>query len=256
MKDQYFGDVNDFRKYALLRSLVMPDHLRLGVCWMLTDGDRRKNGSRLAYLSKQATYRTCDAALFDWLKQVIDVEQDRRTARIEESDLLGATCFQSNILTDDESERRTYFSECSTRLADCDLVFFDPDNGLEVKSIPRGRKNSHKYLYWGEVCSAFSAGSSVVIYQHFIREKRASFITRLAAELNARTHAAAVFSFATPHVLFLLASQEHHTVIFRRRLAAIQSSWAPARIMAAEHLHSTEKGNMIAPLLQAPEQTT
>src|SRR5664279_1645410 len=109
MKDQYFGDVNDFRKYALLRSLVIPDCLRLGVCWMLTDKDLRRDGSRLAYLAKHSTYRDSDPALFDWLKQVVDVEQDRRTARIEESALLGSACFQSDLLTDHESERRAYF---------------------------------------------------------------------------------------------------------------------------------------------------
>jgi hypothetical protein len=235
MKDQYFGDVNDFRKYALLRSLVIPDRLRLGVCWMLADKDRRTDGGFLAYLAKPSNYRGSDPALFDWLKQVIDVERDRRTARIEGSALLGSACFQPNLLTDRDSERRTYFSECFTRLAGCDLVFFDPDNGLEIKSTSRGRKNSHKYLYWDEVCETFSAGASALIYQHFTREKRAPFIARLTDELHARTRAAAVFSFTTPHVLFLLASQARHSALFRRRLVAIRAAWAPTQILAMEH---------------------
>ena len=70
MKDQYFGDVNDFRKYALLRSLVIPDGLRLGVCWMLTESDGKPDGNFLAYLFKPKTYRNIDPELFDWLKQV------------------------------------------------------------------------------------------------------------------------------------------------------------------------------------------
>ena len=47
MKDQYFGDVNDFRKYGLLRLLTLQDGLRLGVCWMLTAPDGRPDGRRL-----------------------------------------------------------------------------------------------------------------------------------------------------------------------------------------------------------------
>ena len=54
VKDQYFGDVNDFRKYGLLRVLAGSDRLRLGVCWMLT---------------------ARDAALFDWLRQVVGEEK-------------------------------------------------------------------------------------------------------------------------------------------------------------------------------------
>lgn len=251
MKDQYFGDVNDFRKYALLRSMVIPDRLRLGVCWMLTDKDRGKDGSRLAYLAKPSAYRYSDPALFDWLKQVIDVEQDRRTARIEESALLGSACFQPDLLGDQANERRVYFTECSTRLAGCDLVFFDPDNGLEIRSTSRGHKNSRKYLYWDELCKIFTAGSSVLIYQHFTREKRVDFISRMTDELHERTSAAAVFAFTTPHVLFLLASQERHAGIFRRRLVAIRSAWAPSQILATEHPRS-ESADVLKDLSPAP----
>ncbi|MGO9260259.1 MAG: hypothetical protein ACLQU1_28725 [Bryobacteraceae bacterium] len=203
MKDQHFGDVNDFRKYGLLRALVLLDHLRLGVCWMLTEPDGGTDGNFLAYLGKPRTYRHGDPELFDWLKRVINVEQDRRTARIEKSCLLGSTSFQASILTDRESERRKYFSECTTRFAGCDLVFFDPDTGLEVGSVLRGSKGSRRYPYWDEVCNAFMAGSSVLIYQHFKREKRAGYIARTTDGLRERTCAATVFSFRTPHVLFL-----------------------------------------------------
>ncbi|HYM13816.1 MAG TPA: hypothetical protein VEU62_23960 [Bryobacterales bacterium] len=241
MKDQYFGDVNDFRKYGLLRTLVIPDRLRLGVCWMLTEPDGKADGKFLAYLGKPKTYRHSDPELFDWLKQVIIVEQDRRIARIEGSALLGSASFQSGILTDREGERSKYFSECSTRFAGCDLVFFDPDTGLEIRSVSRGCKNSRRYLHWDEVCNTFTAGSSVLIYQHFIREKRAGYIARMTDELRDRTGAATVFSFRTPHVLFLLASQERHTAALRRRLAAIRAVWAPAQILAAQHPHPMDR---------------
>lgn len=247
MKDQYFGDVNDFRKYGLLRALVLPGHMRLGVCWMLTEPDGRTDGNFLAYLGKPMTYRHSDPELFDWLKQVIDVEQDRRTARIEESALLGSASFQSRILTDRESERRKYFSECARRFAGRDLVFFDPDTGLEIRSTLRGCKDSRKYLYWGEVCNTFTAGSSVLIYQHFIRENRAGYIARVTDELRKRTRAATVFSFRTPHVLFLLASQKRHAAGFHRRLAAIRSVWAAAQILAVEHPHSAGRSTLTGP---------
>ena len=36
MKNQYFGDVNDYRKYGLLRLLGRAGKVKIGVCWMLT----------------------------------------------------------------------------------------------------------------------------------------------------------------------------------------------------------------------------
>ena len=42
MKVQYFGDVNDYRKFALLRLLA--DKFKIGVCWMLTEADGSGRG--------------------------------------------------------------------------------------------------------------------------------------------------------------------------------------------------------------------
>jgi len=91
-------------------------------------------------------------------------------------------------------------------------------------------------LYWDEVCETFVAGSSVLIYQHFIRENRERFTNRIVNELRERTGTEAVFSFRTPHVLFVLASRERHAIVFRKRLASIRSTWVAKQIRAEEHL--------------------
>jgi len=39
VKHQYFGDVNDYRKYGLLRALQTPGTLSLAVGWMLSSDD-------------------------------------------------------------------------------------------------------------------------------------------------------------------------------------------------------------------------
>lgn len=234
MKDQYFGDVNDFRKYGLLRLLAHPESLRLGVCWMLTAPDGRSDGEFLAYLGQAKKHRHRDPALFDWLVQVVGQEKDRRTARIEASTILGAALFQSRLLTDALRDREAYFVECTEKFASCDLVFFDPDNGLEIKSVSRRHRDSCKFLYWQELASTFASGASVLIYQHFIREERGRFSARMGEELRSRLNPAAVFSFRTPHVLFLLAAQERHVLGFRTALAAFQSHWSPKQIVAEE----------------------
>lgn len=248
MKDQYFGDVNDFRKYGLLRLLAGADKLRLGVCWMLTAPDGRNDGKFLAYLGQPEKYRHRDPDLFDWLGQVVGEAKDRRTARIEGSRILEPALFQSRLLTDSLRDREAYFAECAEKFARADLVFFDPDNGLEVKSTARGRRDSSKYLYWQEVSATFASGASVVIYQHFIREKRGAFSARMAEELRRRLNPAAVFTFRTPHVLFLLAARERHVLGFREQLAVFGSHWSPRQIVAEERAaasHSLQEPGVV-----------
>jgi len=42
MKNQYFGDINDYRKYGLLRCFAEAG-LNIGVCWMLTPETRMQS---------------------------------------------------------------------------------------------------------------------------------------------------------------------------------------------------------------------
>ena len=50
MKDQYFGDINDYRKYGLLRAIVRTSGMRLMVAWMLTPDDGSTDGKFVSYL--------------------------------------------------------------------------------------------------------------------------------------------------------------------------------------------------------------
>jgi hypothetical protein len=60
MKDQYFGDVNDYRKYGLLRALAGVSGLPLGICWMLTARDGRSDGEFRRYLDQAIRCRRHD----------------------------------------------------------------------------------------------------------------------------------------------------------------------------------------------------
>ena len=92
-------------------------------------------------------------------------------------------------------------------LSGCDLIFFDPDNGLDVPSVQRGRRNSSKYVYRSEVSEAYQRGHSVLVYQHFTRENRDTFLDRICDDLKDCTGATDIEVFRTPHVAFLLLEQ-------------------------------------------------
>ncbi len=106
-----------------------------------------------------------------------------------------------------------------------DLVFFDPDNGLEVESKPYGLKSSYKYLYWSEVQKTFEAGHSVLVYQHFRREKRDPFIERISDKIGKRLGDPEVHSFRTSNVVFFLTAQKRHSQFFAERCREIEGAW-------------------------------
>jgi hypothetical protein len=224
VKNQYFGDINDYRKYGLLRILAA-EELNIGVCWMLTPDDGGTDGASVQYLDESARWRHYDPRLFDYLRQCIKVEGVRSVEHPRLPSLLGNADVHAVLVTDDQDERRRYFDEMLEKFRDIDLVLFDPDNGLEVASVPRGHKNSNKYLYWDEVIAAFQARHSVLVYQHFPREERVNFIARLATEMQTQTGAPQVFWFSTSSVVYFLASQPRHVAHFTRQAQRVADAW-------------------------------
>lgn len=224
MKNQYFGDVNDYRKYGLLRILA-GGALRTGVCWMLTPDDGRRDGRRVQYLDAPDKWRKYDPPLFDCLRECVQVEGARSVLNPRLPALLPRTDVCAALLTDRRDERHEYFAGMLAQFRNLDLVFFDPDNGLEVASVPCGRKKSSKYLYWDEAAATFAAGHSLLVYQHFPRVEHSAFVARLAAEMRARTGAPQVCWFSTSYVVYFLACQPRRAAYFRRQARSVAETW-------------------------------
>lgn len=225
MKNQYFGDVNDYKKYGLLRVLSGMGEISTGVCWLLTPSDGRTDGQKLRYLEQPDGWAHFDADLFSYLRQRVIVDGERDVRLIENSEVLPRTYFYSPLLGDKADERRVYFTEMQTLLRDAELIFFDPDNGLEVTSKLFGRKDSSKYLYWHELAETYAAGHSVLVYQHFGRENRKEFVYTKAERMRSETGAPSIYAFSTPHVVFLLAVRPEHLSYFGIRAESVTTVW-------------------------------
>lgn len=189
MKNQYAGDVNDFRKYGLLRALRHESDLSLLVCWMLTPDDGSADGNRVSYLSKPARWRVHDPALFDALQDVFTHPDGRGVRNVELAGVLSPARFQSEMIPDDRRGRAQYFERTLALAKDSHLAFFDPDNGLEVPSKPKGGRGSSRYLYWDELAATYEGGASILAYQHFPREKREPYTRRRMRQLRSATGA-------------------------------------------------------------------
>ena len=225
MKSQYFGDINDYRKYGLLRLLTKSGEIKTAVCWMLTPDDGRGDGGFTSYLERPDKWRQFDPLLFDHLEEIVLRRGLRNVSEIENSNLLPSCRFLSDVIPDDTEDRAAYFQRLMEVADGCDLVFFDPDNGIEVDSKLVGRKDSSKYLYWHEIEDFWKAGHSLLIYQHFPRVPRDLFIEAKARELIHRTGAQEVISFRTSHVVFFLVPQAKRLDDFRKCSEKVKNSW-------------------------------
>jgi hypothetical protein len=136
----------------------------------------------------------------------------------------GAEYFD-RILLDGPAVRQEYFSEAWDRLANCPLLFLDPDNGIEVSSPRWAGRGSSKYIYWRELKDAYSRGHSLLIYQHYPRVERDRFVPFLAERIAEELGGPRVSAFKTPYVAFFLAEQPTHTAALRGAAAAVAARW-------------------------------
>jgi hypothetical protein len=224
MKNQYFGDINDYRKYGLLR-VLQSEGGRLLVAWMLTPDDGSRDGGRRSYLRDPGAWAHYDPELFAGLAELLRAAPAPAVSLIERSALLPRTAYYSAVVPDSATERDAWREGLLAAARGANLVFVDPDNGIEVRSKPIGRKGSSKYVAWREIRGLWDAGCSTLIYQHFRREPRAAFAGRVAAELRARTGARFVQALRTSHVLYLLAAQDRHARQFREAIARLPQRW-------------------------------
>jgi hypothetical protein len=225
VKNQYFGDINDYRKYGILRGLAKEGTLSLGVCWMLTPDDGRGDGGFTQYLSDPSRWRKYDPVLFDALHQSVAVERRRDVAVAPVLDLIPGARYFDLQAPEQDALRKRYLLACLQALAACEVLFFDPDNGIEVVSCPYGSRGSGRYVYWRELGHAFRDGHSVLVYQHYPRVKRELFHSRISAQLQAHLGPAGVYGLVTSSVVYFLAVQPHHLNRAKHALALIGERW-------------------------------
>lgn len=225
MKNKYFGDINDYRKYGLIRAILRSNKFNLLVAWMLTSDDLNNDGKHIDYLSKPK-WHEYDEELYKGLQYLMRNPSIRNVGLIEKTNLLPDAKYFSLKVPDSEDTRNLWSQKLLVEANGSDLVFLDPDNGIEVNSKPYGRKDSSKYLYWREISNLWDQAKSLLIYQHFCREKRQSFIQRLREELQKNTKVSLIAAFTTSHVVFFLVLQPEHHKYHNSIVENVAKYWA------------------------------
>ena len=180
MQEHYLGDVHDFMKYALLRSLSEQLELRLGVNWYHTRTEPDSiDGNKRDFLSS-AEWAGWEPDLVERIAGLQD-PSDRRFGRFSELGILPA----STIYHEDPvptADRKAWQESARKTLTDAHMVFLDPDNGFEVSSMQS--HTSVKYALFQEAVDFLRDGKVVITIQFAPRQPVVSYARTRRSELH------------------------------------------------------------------------
>jgi len=250
VQHRYFGDVGDFGKYGLLRTLCgvrEEPRLKLGIIWYLfPDESHNDDGKHVGYLKKvDPSFRDCDELLYDKLRSLlfdgdILIGGNRHLGSAESSLILPEeTIFYSQPLSYEPGHpasarvaaRNAWLHGALSATESADLIFMDPDNGIECASVKRTSVKGPKYAYWSDIDAFVSRGQSVLIYHHLNRskphveqvaEKIAFICHRYPEEVGA---CAMTFGRGTARAYFLIAAPDQKDLLFERIMRIGGGKW-------------------------------
>lgn len=224
MKNQYFGDFGDYQKFSLLKHLRDLSSFKIIVHWMKTKDDSSNDGSKIKYLSNANEWSIFEPEIFDFLTKHLALNT-RDLSLYEKSHHARDINFLSEYIENEDIRQKLLEG---IRHANSDLVFFDPDNGIEVKST--NSKNRHKYVTWTDIKTAFDSGKSVLIYQHYSRMNRDKFIAQKLIEFNDRFKEE-IFVIKVKHSVYFLMPQEKHKTPISNALKGYSSLWKDTAVV-------------------------
>ncbi|HAV43014.1 TPA: hypothetical protein DCX15_03250 [bacterium] len=207
MKNQYFGDRNDFFKYDLILTLIekVDDLKSFTLIPMLTQDDGSGDGSLTNYDGGRRR------ELNDFLKGCI--ERSDRSIRNLRHFMSNYRHIEYHPYKDDEyflhEKRREYFDGIDSSILNDSVILIDPDNGFEVKSM-RGR-NGHKYLKYIELSMLYArtgSNSLILVYQHIPRRKRENYFAQIGQMVQRCTNTRAMCLSDNRIALFIMAKTE------------------------------------------------
>lgn len=185
MKNQYAGDVGDFSKFALLKSLR--DTFReeqIGILWYLTPDDPSGRGPKDGGLTGYERLRDIDSNLFQVLHSIAKkgprrVSEFRRrglTEGMKECDELLDTSVLPPPLR--PRARDAWFQRALAEVADCPFVLLDPDNGMATKSVKLTQARASKFALESELNELHAQDRTVIYYQHAGRRESFDYLLR------------------------------------------------------------------------------
>jgi hypothetical protein len=250
MQNRYVGDVGDFGKYGLLRvlsGLNDEPRLKLGVVWYLfPDESHNADGKYVGYLQRNdGQFRDCDSVLYDGLRSLLFndaglIQASRNVGSIETAGLLPAdTAYYSRPLSYERelslpsrlSRREEWILEALSRTASEEIVFLDPDNGIECKTTSPTKNKGPKYVFWKDIDAFVTRGQSIVVYHHLNRSgSHMSQVEIMRQRMNDRfgngyRTSAVIYKRGSGRAYFIIGAPAHRELLIQRLQQMSAGSW-------------------------------
>jgi len=248
MQNRYIADLGDFGKYGLLRNLCgkaeSEKGLSLGVLWYLVpDESHNEDGKYISYLNRSREndlrFRECDEDLYDKLRAIIK-SGERNIRQIKNSRVLPEwtiyfeepLCYDELPILNPETRKkrlrlRNYWVEAGlNKTINCDLIFVDPDNGLQVKSVERHHNKATKYAYYEELLPIIQRGQSLIVYHHLCRNGTASKqieerLSHIEEYCGIKDSYALLYKRGTLRAFIIVPSEMHKKLLIERSIRTI-----------------------------------
>ena len=181
MQNKYVGDIGDFGKSCLLRTLQGGD-LQLAIVWYLNVNDEQNSDGNLTKYPLNENLKFTDPLqqeLRGKLQTLIN-NGERTVQAVRKSEIFPQnTVFQNTVFIEEpvpskdcvlklrEEKRDEWCRRSSEQVekSDSDLVFLDPDNGLACTTTSNRRITGAKYVFPDELEAFCQHGKSVILYQ-------------------------------------------------------------------------------------------
>lgn len=225
MQDRYAGDVGDYGKFALLRAMEAQG-LTVGVNWYLAKTLPTEVHDDGKYRIP-TQYENLDPELSSALNRIFDLREARSVQALEQACLLASNLFVNETVPREIDQRKVWHQTALARLVDCDIVFLDPDNGLNVKSVKPGSQKSPKYVWLHEVSDYIASGKSVIVYNHRPRKKIESYLAECAARfssdpvLSGKRFSVMTFPRRSIRDFFIIPASQTHEERIRQALQSL-----------------------------------
>lgn len=232
MQNRYAGDVGDFGKIGMLRTIERCG-IKIGVNWYLVeDENHNQDGKHIGYLQDNKFIGIDEKLRRALLSMVAD--NTRSVKEMEKLGMLQSNMYYHEVLKPVDGlireSRLDWHKNGKENMSNCDLVFLDPDNGLLPKSVSRGSGKSIKYVLPEEIIDYYTAGHSVVFYNHRTREQLSTYLSRFdelfdSEKIKGATIKGISFRRGTVRDYFFILHEEHKAKIIKGIENLLRSGW-------------------------------
>lgn len=237
MQHRYVGDVGDFGKYALLNALACSG-LRLGVIWYLNEFEEDNADGNFIYFGH---LESLDSQLYKRLGQIRETK--RHLSQIHSGGVLpadtlffdgvlprpDAPCYSQRQREPEKRRREAWFGKANEAMSTAQLVFLDPDNGIEPSGLAMHSTRACKYAFESEVRRLIASGKSVIVYQHQNRngtlEQQVGRAMMRFADVSKRTFAITFHAYAVRAYIVLTGNSTHKRLLNDCCIPFLKKGW-------------------------------